>query len=107
MPVNSSGGMARAWQRSACRSCTSWRCWSDFVAETERSRRGGEVEVEVALSGAGSATGAYAGVGVARRWPLERQGRDVITQAPRAIDTLNHARRERSNVELVDFHGQG
>jgi hypothetical protein len=62
------------------------------------------VEVEVALSGAGSATrglrGCPRGRGVARRGPLERQWWDVITEAPRAIDTLDHARRERGTVEL-------
>jgi hypothetical protein len=62
------------------------------------------VEVEVALSGAGSATGAYAGapagVGSPDVGPLERQWWDVITEAPRAIDTLDHARRERGTVEL-------
>ena len=58
------------------------------------------MEVEVALSGQAVPPGAYAGVGSPDVGPLERPWWDVITQAPRAIDTLDHARRERGTVEL-------
>lgn len=58
------------------------------------------MEVEVALSGAGSATRGLASVGSPDVGLLERQVCDVLTEVPRAIDTLDHARRERGTVEL-------
>ena len=63
------------------------------------------MEVEVALSrGRAVPPGAYSGVPADAESPdvgsLERQWWDVITEAPRAIDTLDHARRERGTVEL-------
>jgi hypothetical protein len=44
--------------------------------------------------------GAYASVGSPDVGLLERQVCDVLTEVPRAIDTLDHARRERGTVEL-------